>query len=56
MMFEPPIRRDLWDQVPPAAQAALLLAFRQYQQRVEALEGRVRELEERLGQNSTNSS
>lgn len=56
MLFEPPIPRDLWDQVPPAAQAALVLAFRQYEQRIEALERRVRDLEERLGQNSTNSS
>jgi transposase len=41
---------------PPAAQAALAIVLQQYQQRLAALERRVRELEERLGQNSTNSS
>jgi len=56
MTFEPPIPRALWDSVPSAPQAALILAFQQYQQRIDALESRVRELEERLGQNSTNSS
>ncbi len=54
MAFEPPIPRDLWDQTPPAAQAAFALVLRDYQQRIAALERRVRELEERLGQNSTN--
>ncbi len=56
MPFEPPIPRELWDQVPPAAQAALAAVLRQYQQRIAALERRVRDLEERLGQNSANSS
>src|SRR5438067_8521624 len=56
MSFEPPIPEALWDQVPPAAQAALIVVLRQYQQRIAALERRVRDLEERLGQNSTNSS
>src|SRR5215470_4639901 len=56
MSFEPPIPRALWDQVPPAAQAALADVLRHYQQRLAALERRLRELEERLGQNSTNSS
>src|SRR3954447_12427941 len=56
MSFEPSIPRAHWDQVPPAAQTALAAAFQQYQQRSAALERRVRDLEERLGQNSTNSS
>src|SRR5437868_14452107 len=56
MSFEPPIPEALWDQVPPAAQAALIVVLQQYQQRIAALERRVRQLEERLGQNSTNSS
>jgi transposase len=56
MTFEPPIPRTLWDQVPPAAQAALTTLLLRYQQRIDALEQRVRDLEERLGQNSTNSS
>src|SRR5271168_5061866 len=56
MMFESPISHELWDQIPPAAQAALATAFRDYQVRIAALQARVRELEERLGQNSTNSN
>src|SRR5688572_8440127 len=56
MRQEPPIPAELWDQVPAAAQAALLIVFRRSEQRVAAPEQRVRELEERLGQNSTNSS
>src|SRR5438270_14039466 len=56
MTFEPPISRDLWDQLPPAAQAALGSLLQHYQERIAALEGRVRDLEQRLGQNSTNSS
>jgi len=56
MTFEPPIPRDLWDQIPLAAQAVLAVALRGYQQRIDALERRVRELQEQLGQNSTNSS
>jgi transposase len=55
MTFEPPIPRALWDQIPPAAQAALTAVLRDQPQRIGALERRVRELEERLGQNSTNS-
>src|SRR5690242_18089407 len=56
MSFEPPISRDLWDQVPSAAQAALATVLQHYQRRIAALERRVQALEERLGQNSTNSS
>jgi transposase len=56
MSFQPPIPQALWDQVPPAAQAALATVLQHYQQRLAALEGRLRELQERLGQNSTNSS
>jgi transposase len=51
-----PIPPELWDQVPPAAQAALLVFFQEQQQRIASLEQRVRDLEERLAQNSTNSS
>ena len=46
---EPPIPQDLWNQVPPAAQAAILIALR-------SLEARVAALEARLGQDSSNSS
>ena len=56
MTPEPPIPLELWGQVPPAAQVALLALLRQYQGHIAALEERVRDLEERLAQNSTNSS
>ena len=49
MKQEPPIAAELWDQVPPAVQAALLLVLQRYEQRIRALE-------EQLRQNSTNSS
>jgi transposase len=56
MGMEPPIPKELWDQIPPAVQGALLVVFRQYEQRIAHLERRVRQLEEQLGKNSTNSS
>jgi transposase len=56
MTPEPPIPKELWDQIPPAVQAALRVVFDQQQERIARLEQRVRQLEERLGQNSTNSS
>ncbi len=45
-----------WDQILPVVQAALRAVFDQYEQRIACPEQRVRELEERLGRNSTNSS
>jgi transposase len=52
----PPIPAELWDQVPPAAQAAILALVQSYEQRLTALQRRVEALEQQLGQNSTNSS
>jgi transposase len=49
MNSEPPIPQELWDQIPPAAQAAILVAFH-------SLEARIAALEARLGQDSSNSS
>ena len=49
MSAEPPIPRDLWDKIPPDAQAAVLAL-------VEAFERRIAALEARLGQDSSNSS
>ncbi len=52
----PPIPAELWDQIPPAAQAAILALIQQYEQRLQALQQKVDQLTERLNQNSTNSS
>ncbi len=56
MPFEPPIPEELWGQIPPAAQAALVAVLQQYRQRIAALEARVRRLEEQLSASSRNSS
>src|ERR1051326_2191273 len=52
----PPIPAELWNQIPPAAQAAILALIQQYEQRLQALQRKVDQLTERLNQNSTNSS
>jgi len=52
----PPIPADLWDEIPLAAQAAVLALVQSYEQRLAALQHRVEDLEQRLGQNSSNSS
>ncbi|HEV3259346.1 MAG TPA: IS66 family transposase [Gemmataceae bacterium] len=56
MRPEPPIPADLWDQVPPTAQTAVLALVQTYEIRLAALQQRIEDLEQRLGQNSTNSS
>jgi transposase len=56
MSVEPPIPPELWDQIPPAAQAALRAVLDTMRGRVAELGQRVRELEARLGQDSSNSS
>lgn len=53
---QPPIPADLWDQVPPAARAAIMVLVQQYEQRLQALQKQVDDLQHRLNQNSTNSS
>src|SRR5947208_7829343 len=52
----PPIPVENWNQIPPAAQAAILALVQQYEQRLQALQRQVDQLAERLNQNSTNSS
>jgi transposase len=52
----PPIPAELWDQIPPAAQAAILALIQKYEQRLQALQRKVDQLTERLNQNSTNSA
>src|SRR5947209_15380169 len=56
MSQEPPIPKELWDQVPVPAQAALLALFGNLQREVAALRQQVADLTARLGQNSQNSS
>src|SRR5579871_4551549 len=56
MSSVPPIPVELWDQIPPAAQAAILALVKQYEQRLQALQQQVEDLRQRLNQNSTNSS
>ena len=63
MSVQPPIPAELWDQIPPAVQAALLGVFAALEQRIAQLEEQnqqlrhqVRDLREQLNQNSTNSS
>src|SRR5262245_61115309 len=52
----PPIPVELWNQIPPATQAAILSLVQQYEQRLQILQQQVAQLTERLNQNSTNSS
>jgi hypothetical protein len=49
MNADPPIPDELWQQIPPAAQAAIRTLIQRY-------ERRLADLEARLKQNSTNSS
>ena len=49
MSAEPPIPQELWDTIPPAAQAAVLALVQSHERRIAALEAR-------LGQDSSNSS
>src|SRR3954451_8507998 len=56
MLPIPPIPAELWDRIPPAAQAAILAVIQQYEQRLQALQQQVDELRQLLNQNSTNSS
>src|SRR5215470_6239274 len=56
MLAVPPISAELWSQIPPAAQAAVLALVQQYEQRLQALQQQVNQLTQRLNQNSTNSS
>src|SRR6516165_9907718 len=56
MSLQPAIPAELWDQIPPAAQAAILTLVQQYERRLQNLQKQVTELQQRLNQNSTNSS
>ena len=56
MSLQPPIPAELWDQIPSAAQVAILALVQQYVRRLQNLQKQVNELLQRLNQNSTNSS
>jgi hypothetical protein len=56
MRPEPPIPADLWEPIPPTAQAAVRALVQAYEQRLAVLQQRLEDLEQRLGQNATNSS
>jgi transposase len=56
MSQEPPIPKELWDLIPPTAQAALLAVLGTLQAELTDLRQQVADLNARLGQNSQNSS
>src|SRR5690242_7024899 len=56
MSRSPPIPQPLWDTVPPAAQSAVLALVNRLHQEIAHLQQQVVLLQERLNQNSTNSS
>ena len=56
MSSQPPIPAELWDHIPPAAQAAITALVQQYERQLQALQKQVHELQQRLNKNSTNSS
>jgi transposase len=56
MVGPPLISPELWDSIPPAAQAAVLGALAALQAQITGLESRVAELEAQLRKDSTNSS
>src|SRR5262245_9252883 len=56
MRREPPLPKELWDQIPSSVQAALWVVLESYEQRLRALEVEVAELKEQLKQTSQNSS
>jgi transposase len=56
MSSVPPIPVDPWDQIPSSAQRAILVLVQRYERRLQELHQQVAELQQRLNQNSTNSS
>jgi transposase len=56
MSQEPPLPKELWEQIPAAAQAGLLALLGNLRREVAALRRQVADLTARLGQNSQNSS
>jgi transposase len=56
MQRTPPLPPELWDQIPPAVQAVLMVIIDGYERRITALEREVAELKEQVRRNSQNSS
>ena len=56
MRREPPLPKELWEQIPAASQAALLVLIENYEGRIVALETEVVALKEQVQQKSQNSS
>jgi transposase len=56
MAQKPPLPKELWDLIPPAAQGALLALLGGLHAELDALRQQVADLTARLGQNSQNSS
>jgi transposase len=56
MSQEPPLPKELWDLIPPAARPALLALVASLHGQIAALRQQVADLSARLGQNSQNSS
>jgi transposase len=52
----PPLPPELWEQIPPAVQALLLMIIEGYERRITALEREVAELKEQVRRTSQNSS
>jgi transposase len=52
----PPLPPELWDQIPPAVQAVLVVILDGYERRIAALEREVEELKGQVRRNSQNSS
>jgi transposase len=56
MSPSPLIPEELWEQASSAMQAAVRLLMQHYEQQIASLQERLAALEQRLNQNSTNSS
>ncbi len=56
MRREPPLPKELWDQIPPPVQAAMWAVVEGYERRIAALAAEVAELREQLNRNASNSS
>src|SRR3954454_1259487 len=56
MAQQPPIPKELWDLIPPAAQGALLALLGGLHAELDVLRQQVADLTARLGQDSQNSS